>query len=84
MIRKEFSNCETRFTVLMVDEDTILARDRERSEEYQMKERCIVLINEFKEHNYPGKYILDTSRISVDKTVASVLEEDRFILNIND
>ena len=84
MIRKEFSNCETRFTVLMVDEDTILARDRERSEEYQMKERCIVLINEFKEHNYPEKYILDTSRISVDETVASVLEEDRFILNIND
>lgn len=80
MIRKEFSDYEIRFAVLLVDEETILARDRRRPEEYQMKERCIVLLNEFKDHNYPADYILDTSHITAGETAASVLKEDRFIL----
>lgn len=50
MIRNEFSNCEIRFVVLLVDEETILARDKIRPAEFQMKERCIILLNEFKEH----------------------------------
>lgn len=80
MIRKEFSDYEVRFTVLLVDEETIIERDRRRPEEYQMKERCIVLLNEFKDHNYPENFILDTSHLSVDETAALVLEDDRFIL----
>ena len=80
MIRKEFSNCEIRFVVLLVDEETILARDKIRPAEFQMKERCIILLNEFKEHNYPVKHILDTSHMTVDETVSSVLNDDRFIL----
>lgn len=80
MIRNEFSNCELRFVVLLVDEETILARDKRRPAEFQMKERCIILLNEFKEHNYPVEYILDTSHMTVDETVSSVLNDDRFIL----
>ena len=81
MIIKEFEGYEIKFTVLLVDEETILARDKRRPEEFQMKERCIVLLNEFKAHNYPEEYILDTSHITVDETVDSVLKEDRFIIN---
>lgn len=80
MITKEFEGYEIKFTVLLVDEETILARDKRRPEEFQMKERCIVLLNEFKDHNYPEEYILDTSHITVDETVDSVLKEDRFII----
>ena len=80
MIRNEFSNCELRFVVLLVDEETILARDKRRPAEFQMKERCIILLNEFKAHNYPVKYIMDTSHMTVDETVSSVLNDDRFIL----
>ena len=69
MITKEFEGYEIKFTVLLVDEETILARDKRRPEEFQMKERCIVLLNEFKDHNYPEEYILDTSHITVDETV---------------
>lgn len=81
MIREEFSDHEVRFTVLLVDEETIIERDSRRSDEYQMKERCIVLLNEFKDHNYPENFILDTSHLSVDETAALVLEDDRFILS---
>lgn len=67
--------------MLLVDEETIIERDKRRPEEYQMKERCIALLNEFKNHNYPENYILDTSHLSAGETAALVLEDDRFILN---
>ena len=81
MIKNEFKGYKIKFTVLMVDEKTILERDLRRPEDFQMKERCIVLLNEFKTHNYSEDYILDTSDITVDETVNKVLSEDRFIVN---
>lgn len=81
MIRKEFSDHEVRFTVLLVDEETIIERDKRRPEEYQMNERCIILLNEFKDHNYPENFILDTSHLTADETAALVLEDEKFILN---
>ena len=75
MIRKEFSDHEVRFTVLLVDEETIIERDKRRPEEYQMNERCTILLNEFKDHNYPENFILDTSHLTADETAALVLED---------
>ena len=80
LLKTEFKDYKIRFTVLLVDVETILARDKRRPEEYQMKERCIELLNEFKEHNYSSKYILDTSDMTVEDTVVQVLEDGRFEL----
>lgn len=38
------------YVVLMVDRQTIIRRDRLRAEEYQMKERSIILLDEFENH----------------------------------
>ena len=73
MIRSEFNDYKISFSVLLVDEETILERDKRRPEDCQMKERCIVLLNEFRDHNYDKKYILDTSNMTVEETVAKVL-----------
>lgn len=35
------------YVVLMVDRQTIIRRDRLRAEEYQMKERSVILLDEF-------------------------------------
>ena len=64
----------------MVDEDILLKRDKERPEDCQMKERCIVLLNSFKDHNYDSKYILDTSNISITDAVNTIESENRFVL----
>ena len=80
MIKKELKDYTIKFTVLLVNEESILARDLRRPEEYQMKERCIVLLNEFRDHNYDEKFILDTSHLTVDETVNKVLSEDRFVI----
>lgn len=45
-----------------------------------MNERCITLLNSFKNGDYNSEYILDTSNLSVDETVSIIEEDNRFIL----
>ena len=80
VLKETFKDYEIKFIVLLVSEEILLARDKERPEDCQMHERCIVLLNEFKNHNYDSKYIIDTSNISITDTINIALNEDRFIL----
>lgn len=54
------------YTVLWVDPKTLLSRDQLRKPEHQMGERCLILIEEFKESGLDTKHLLDTSHHSVD------------------
>ena len=69
-LQNEFKNYSIKFIVLLVDENTLILRDKERSEDCQMKERCITLLKSFKNNNYNEKNILDTSNISIDEAVS--------------
>lgn len=77
-LQNEFQEFETKFVVLLVNEKTILARDKKREENCQMGPRCLVLLQEFKDAAYSEKYILDTSKLSVEETVNEILNEKRF------
>lgn len=79
-LQNEFKNYSIKFIVLLVDENTILLRDQERAEDCQMKERCITLLESFKNNNYNEKNILDTSNISIDETVSIIENEKRFVI----
>ena len=80
VLKSSFKNYEIKFVVLMVSENILRARDKERPEDCQMKERCIVLLNNFKNHNYDSKYIIDTSNISISDTIKIIENEDRFLI----
>ncbi|NQX68671.1 AAA family ATPase [Paenibacillus alba] len=54
------------YTVLWVEPKTLLSRDQLRKPEHQMGERCLILIEEFKESGLDTKHLLDTSHNSVD------------------
>lgn len=77
---EEFKEYYIKFIVLLVDEKTLLLRDKERPEDCQMKERCITLLNNFKNNGYNEQNILDTSNFTVDETVAIIENDNRFIL----
>lgn len=77
---KKFKNYNIKFIVLLVDEKTLLLRDKERPEDCQMKERCITLLNNFKNNGYNEQNILDTSNFTVDETVDIIENDNRFIL----
>ena len=79
IMKKEFENYSIKFVVLLVDEKTLLLRDKERPEDCQMKDRCITLLNNFKNNNYNNQNILDTTNLSIDETVDIIENDNRFI-----
>ena len=80
LLKETFDDIEKRFIVLLVDEETLLKRDALRPEDCQMKERCIVLLNEFKMHNYNEKFIIDTGKMSLEFSSQIAIEDERFVL----
>lgn len=80
IMKEEFEDYSIKFVVLLVDEKTLLLRDKERPEDCQMKERCITLLNSFKNNNYNNQNILDTTNLSIDETVDIIENDNRFIL----
>jgi len=79
IMKKKFENYSIKFVVLLVDETTLLSRDKERPEDCQMKDRCITLLNNFKNNNYNNQNILDTTNLSIDETVDIIENDNRFI-----
>jgi len=77
-IKDKFKNYNTKFIVLLTDEKTILERDKNRPEDCQMKERCIILLNNFKNYNYNKNNILDTSNLSIEETVKIIENNNKF------
>jgi hypothetical protein len=64
----------------MVNEETLLARDSQRDEDCQMKERCIILLNSFKNKNFNKNNILNTSNLNIEETVNFVKNDKKFIV----
>lgn len=79
-MQEEFKDYDIKFIVLLVDEKTLLLRDKERTEDCRMNERCITLLNSFKNNHYNKQNILDTSNITVNETVDIIENDNRFIL----
>ena len=73
-IKEKFKDYEIIFKVLLVDENIIVKRDKERPEDCQMGERSLVLLKEFINYNYEEKYILDTSNLSIDDTLKVIIK----------
>lgn len=79
-LRKTFISAEIKFALLLTDEETIQKRDSLRPVDCQMKERSIELLKSFKNQNFCEDNILDTSNLSIDETVKTIINEERFIL----
>lgn len=80
LIKNEFQKFTIKFVVLLVDENTLLLRDKERPEDCQIKERCVTLLNSFKNEKYDIKNILDTTNLSIHETINIIENNNRFIL----
>lgn len=80
ILKEEFKHYTIKFIVLIVDEDTIMSRDKERPEDCQMKERCIILLNKFKNGNYNSNNVLDTTKLNIDETVKIIKNNNQFII----
>ena len=79
-IKKSFLDCEIKFVCLMVDETTIVKRDKLRPEDCQMGERVLVLLNEMRGHNFNKNNILDTSNLSAEETYVDIMRSKRYLI----
>lgn len=80
LIKTKLNDYNIKFVVLLVDEATLLLRDKARPEDCQMKERCITLLNNFKNRNYGPQNILDTTNLSVDEITSIIIKDNIFII----
>ena len=80
LIKTVFKDYNVKFVVLITDEATLLARDKERPIDCQMGQRCLTLLNSFKNKNYNSKNILDTSNLSISKTVDIIKNDIKFAI----
>lgn len=71
-IEKRYRKYNTKFIVLIADEETLLKRDKERVEDCRMGERCIALLNSFKSYNFENKYFLDTTNLEIKEIVDKI------------
>lgn len=79
-IKERFKEYTTKFVVLVVDEETILKRDKQRPLDCQMNERCAILLNNFKNTNYEKDYFLDTTNLSIEETTNIIENNDKFLI----
>lgn len=62
------------YVVLWADYNTLIKRDEMRKPEYQMGDRCLLLVEEFKKSGLDEKHLLETSR-KTTKDMAYIVEE---------
>ena len=72
-IVKEINNYQINFKILIATPEVLIKRDKERPEDCQMKERTILLLNQFINYNYKEKDIIDTSNLSIEETVNKII-----------
>lgn len=73
-ISRKIAECKIKFVVLMTDEDTLLSRDKERPADLQMGERCVTLLNDFKNN------FLDTSKLTIEETLEKIEKNDKYFI----
>lgn len=79
-LKELFKDYEVKFTILLVDEKTILERDKLRPVDCQMKERCIILLNNFLRKNYPEENKLYTQDLTVEETVKEIVKSKKYMI----
>ena len=74
VLLEHFPEENVKLTVLMADEETVRARDKQRPAECQMGERAILLLNDLKKHYDGTHYTLDTTNMTIDQIVNKIIK----------
>lgn len=79
-LKETFKDYKTKFVVLLVDEETIVKRDKLRPEEFQMNERSLILLRSFLEKNYPEDNKLYTTNLSIEESVKEIINNNKYMI----
>lgn len=79
-IKKAFNNYKIKFVCLLTSEENLIKRDKERPEDCQMGERCLILLNSFKNKNFDSNNFLNIQNLSILETVELIEKEEKYFL----
>jgi len=79
-LQDKFKEYKIKFIILITDEETLLSRDKERPKDCQMGERCLTLLNNFKNKNFNKNNFLDTSNLSVNETLEEIEKDNKYFI----
>lgn len=79
-IKNTFNNYKIKFVCLLTSGEDLIKRDKQRPEDCQMGDRCLVLLNDFKNKKFNSNNFLNTSSLSVLETVDIIEKEEKYIL----
>ena len=79
-LKEKFKDYDAKFVVLLVDEETIVKRDQLREEENRMNERCIILLNNFLNRDYPEDNKLFTTNQTVEESVNEIIKSKKYMI----
>lgn len=74
MLKEKFNKYNIIFKVLIVSEEELIRRDNLRDIDCRMKERCIVLLNNFKKQSFNKENIIDTTNLTIKETLNKIME----------
>ena len=80
ILKTKFKNYTLRFSVLLSDEQTLLARDSRRPLDCQMHERCVILLKKFQTQYINSNNIINTTNASVKDIINTLKTDDKFII----
>ena len=74
LLKDKFKEYNIIFKVLLVREEELLRRDKLSDPSCRMNERCLVLLNIFKKEYLNSKNVIDTTNLSINKTLEKIME----------
>ena len=80
ILKTKFKNYTLRFSVLLANKETLLARDSKRPLDCQMHERCVILLEKFQAQYVSSNNIINTTNASVKDIINTLKTDDKFII----
>lgn len=80
MLKHTFINYNIRFVVLITNEDEILKRDALRTQDCQMKNRCIELLENFKRKDFDKRFYLDSTNLTIEETSKEIEDNNQYLI----
>ena len=80
ILKTKFKNYTLRFSVLLANKETLLARDSKRPLDCQMHERCVILLEKFQTQYVSSNNIINTTNVSVKDIINTLKTDDKFII----
>ena len=80
ILKNKFKNYTLRFSVLLANKETLLARDSKRPLDCQMHERCVILLEKFQTQYVSSNNIINTTNASVKDIINTLKTDDKFII----